>query len=147
MGTWGVGAFENDIAADWSWEFESADLAAGLQLITDALTVAAQADGASSYLDAGDGSVAIAAAAMVAAVNGQPIDESAFGEDARQWITRVHPSSDASLTGLARQAVSRGAAPPQSYQGCGPTSTWRCGSQPWLSYSASWTPDIDRSCH
>jgi hypothetical protein len=111
MGTWGVGAFENDIAADWSWEFESADLAAGLQLITDALTVAAQADGASSYLDAGDGSVAIAAAAMVAAVNGQPIDESAFGEDARQWITRVHPSSDASLTGLARQAVSRAVGP------------------------------------
>ncbi|MGH3397928.1 MAG: DUF4259 domain-containing protein [Streptosporangiaceae bacterium] len=102
-----MGAFENDTAADWSWEFESADLAAGLQLITGALTLAARADGASSYLDGDDGSRAIAAAAMVAAINGHPIDESAFGEDARQWITRVHPSSDPSLTSLARQAVSR----------------------------------------
>jgi hypothetical protein len=107
MGTWGVGPFENDIAADWSWEFESADLAAGLQLITEALTVAAQADDAGCYLDAADGSIAIAAAAMVAVINGQPIDASGFGEDALQWITRVHPNSDASLSGLARQAVSR----------------------------------------
>jgi Domain of unknown function (DUF4259) len=107
MGTWGVGPFENDIAADWSWEFKSADRAAGLQLITEALTVAARADAASSYLDAGDGSVAIAGAAMVAAIKGQPIDESGFGDDARQWITRVNPSSDDSLTNLARQVVSR----------------------------------------
>jgi Domain of unknown function (DUF4259) len=107
MGAWGVGAFESDTAADWDFEFENADLAAGLQLITDALTLAAQADGASAYLDGDDEARAIAAAELVAAINGQPIDDSAFGERARQWIARVRPSGDPSLTSLARQAVSR----------------------------------------
>lgn len=106
MGTWGVGPFQNDTAADWAWEFETADAAAGLQLITDALTVAAQADGAGSYLDGDDGSRAIAAAAMVAAINGHPTDESVFGEVAFQWIIRVRPSSAPSLAKLAHQAIS-----------------------------------------
>jgi hypothetical protein len=107
VGAWDVGPFENDTAADWAWEFESADVAAGLQLITDALTMAAQADGAGSYLDGDGGSRAIAAAAMVAAINGHPMDESAFGEDALHWISRVRPSSDPALTRLAHQAISR----------------------------------------
>jgi hypothetical protein len=42
MGAWGVGAFENDTAADWDLEFETADMAAGLRLITDALALAAR---------------------------------------------------------------------------------------------------------
>jgi hypothetical protein len=37
MGTWGVGAFANDEARDWSVGFEGADLEAGLKRITDAL--------------------------------------------------------------------------------------------------------------
>jgi len=61
MGAWGEGAFDNDDAADWSWEFENADLTAGLQLITDALSAAAQADDA-AYLDERDGALAVAAA-------------------------------------------------------------------------------------
>jgi hypothetical protein len=40
MGAWGVGAFENDTAADWDLEFETADMAAGLRLITDAQALA-----------------------------------------------------------------------------------------------------------
>jgi hypothetical protein len=106
MGAWGQGAFDNDTAADWSWEFENADLAAGLRLITDALSTAAQADAAAAYLDANDGTRAVAAAELVASINGQPIAESPYNETARQWIARVHPSSDPSLTNLARQAVS-----------------------------------------
>lgn len=106
MGAWGEGAFDNDIAADWSWEFENADLAAGLRLITNALSAATQADAAAAYLDADDGTRAVAAAELVASVNGQPIAESSYNQTARQWITRVHPTSDPSLTNLARQAVS-----------------------------------------
>ena len=107
MGAWGERAFDNDTAADWSWEFENADLAAGLRLITDALSAAAGADGAAAYLDADDGTRAVAAAELVASINGQPIAESPYNETARQWIARVHPSSDPSLTNLARRAVSR----------------------------------------
>jgi Domain of unknown function (DUF4259) len=92
MGAWGEGAFDNDTAADWCGKFENADLAAGLQLITDALAAVAQAD---------------AAAELVALINGQPIDESPYNQTARQWTARVHSSSDRSLTNLARQAVAR----------------------------------------
>ena len=106
MGAWGEGAFDNDTAADWSWEFENADLAAGLRLITDALSAAAQADDRAAYLDAEDGTRAIAAAELVASINGQPIAESPYNETARQWIARAHPTSDPSRTNLARRAVS-----------------------------------------
>ena len=106
MGAWGEGAFDNDGAADWSLEFRNADLAAGLRLITDALSAVAEAD-AAAYLDANDGERAVAAAELVALINGQPIDESPYNQTARQWIVRVHPSSDRSLTNLARQTVAR----------------------------------------
>jgi hypothetical protein len=82
------------------------DLAAGLQLITDALSAVAQAD-AAAYLCVEDGERAAAAAELVALINGQPIDESPYNQTARQWAARVHPSSDRSLTNLARQAVAR----------------------------------------
>jgi len=37
----------------------------------------------------------------VASINGQLIAESPYNETARQWIARVHPSNDPSLTNLA----------------------------------------------
>jgi uncharacterized protein DUF4259 len=106
MGAWGEGAFDNDDAADWSWEFENADLAAGLRLVSDALSAAAQADDA-VYLGARDGTLAVAAAELVASAKGQPIAESPYNETARQWIGRVRPTVDAVLTDLARRAVLR----------------------------------------
>jgi hypothetical protein len=106
VGAWGEGAFDNDTAADWSWEFENTDLTAGLRLVTGALSAAAQAD-AAAYLDADDGTRAVAAAELVASINGQPIAESSYNDTARRWIARVHPGSDPSLTNLARQAVFR----------------------------------------
>jgi hypothetical protein len=106
MGAWGEGAFDNDTAADWSLEFAGADRAHGLRLITDALSAAAQAD-AATYLDAYDGTRAVAAAELVALINAQPIGESPYSEAARQWIARVHPTSDPALTNLARKSVAR----------------------------------------
>lgn len=106
MGAWGEGAFDNDTAADWSWEFENADLAAGLRLITDALSTAAQADDRAAYLDADDGTRAVAAAELVASINGQPIAESPYNETARRWIARAQPRSDRSMTNLASRAIS-----------------------------------------
>jgi hypothetical protein len=107
MGAWGVGAFENDEAADWSIEFRTADLRAGLSMITDPLTLAAKPENESDLLDGSDGTMAVAAAELVAAINGHPIDESVFNEDARQWIARVRPCFDPDLTSLAFEAMSR----------------------------------------
>jgi hypothetical protein len=111
MGTWGVGAFANDAAADWQGSFEYVDLEAGLELIRDALN--------------GDEDVlAVAAAEMVATINGQPVPpvpdtrhhglmdyEAKFDDEAMSWIARTHPASDPQLTGLARRAVARIFAP------------------------------------
>jgi hypothetical protein len=106
MGTWGAGGFDNDDAADWSWAFENADQAAGLRLIAEALSVAAQAASA-DYLEVSDGACAVAAAEVVASIAGQPIDESAYNETVRQWVIRTRPGTDTAMTDLARQAVDR----------------------------------------
>ena len=106
MGAWGTGAFDNDDAADWDQEFEDADQAIGLRLIADALGVAAAADG-SDYLEAPEGSRAVAAAEAVVWVNGHASGEPAYNQTARDWIARTGPSSDARLTDLARRAVRR----------------------------------------
>jgi hypothetical protein len=41
MGVWGVGALENDEAADWAIGFDDADLAGGFRFLGDALVAAA----------------------------------------------------------------------------------------------------------
>ncbi|MEV7418486.1 DUF4259 domain-containing protein [Streptomyces sp. NPDC089919] len=64
MGTWGVGAFENDTAADWCGALD--DVPAGTRpgLVLEAL---ARTVGTTGYLDADDAQEAVAAAALVAA--------------------------------------------------------------------------------
>lgn len=106
MGAWGVGPYENDDAADWAFEFSDADRAAGLRIIGSALRSAA--DFASSdYLDSDVAVPALAAADIVALINGQTIEVSAYNEAPRKWVERCRPAPDAALTVLARKAVSR----------------------------------------
>jgi hypothetical protein len=70
MGTWGVGSFENDYAADWALEFEGADLTKGLNLIRDALEFhGAGSEGIEELAEA----LAVAAAELVATINGHPV--------------------------------------------------------------------------
>jgi hypothetical protein len=111
MGTWGVGAFANDAAADWQDGFEDADLETGLKLIRDAL-------------NGDEDELAVAAAEVVATINGHPVPpvpdarhhglmdvEAKFDDDAMAWIARTHPASNPQLTDLARRAVARISAP------------------------------------
>jgi hypothetical protein len=103
MGAWGVGAFDNDTAADWAWEFAEADQAAGLRLLTEALeAVTETADG---EIDSHAGERAVAAAQLVAVINGVSADRSAYSEEAVRWIERTEPSQVPELTNLARQAL------------------------------------------
>jgi hypothetical protein len=106
MGTWAEDAFDNDDAADWSWQFDGADEASGLRLIEDALKQAAEA-GAARYLEIDVEARAIAAAALVAHLAGQPLRETPYNEDALGWAARVSPHVRPALVGLARQAVAR----------------------------------------
>jgi hypothetical protein len=106
VGAWGIGPFENDDAADWAFEFSNADLPAGLRIITSALQSAAEV-ASSDYLDSDLGVPALAAADIVALINGQTIEVSSYNEAPRNWVNRYRPTPDAALTLLARRAVER----------------------------------------
>ncbi len=106
MGAWGVGPFENDEAADWAFEFTNADLQDGLGIVRAALHSAAEVDLA-DYLDSDAGTAALAAADVVAFINGQPIEENAYNEAPRAWVARTRPAPDPALTALARRAIER----------------------------------------
>ncbi|MFC8710598.1 DUF4259 domain-containing protein [Streptomyces sp. NPDC057197] len=77
MGTWDIGPFDNDTAADWSGALDDASADARRDLVLAALTRAAETTG---FLDSEIGEEAVAAAALVAAQcpGGAPAD-SAYG--------------------------------------------------------------------
>jgi hypothetical protein len=106
MGTWGEGAFENDTAADWAWGFSDADQAAGITLIEEALSQAAQTP-AASYLDAREGEQAVAAAELVAYIADQPTDETAYNRTTFEWADRVDAAAAPQLLSLALRALAR----------------------------------------
>ncbi len=64
MGAWGIGPFDNDDAADFSGDFDDASQVDRPELIRDALQ---NAVGVCDYLDVDVATIAIAAAAIVAA--------------------------------------------------------------------------------
>ena len=97
MGVWGYGAFENDDAADWLVELE--DNSNNVVLV-DALN--AILDEADDYLEAPTCSIALAAAEVIAALNGEPVDE--LPDEVEEWI-QGRPSPNASLLTNARQVV------------------------------------------
>jgi hypothetical protein len=73
VGTWGVGLFSNDAAADLLSALDEAEPVEALDLLRETLASAAANDG---YLDVDDGQAAVAAAAVVAAqrLRGLPLD-------------------------------------------------------------------------
>ncbi|MFC4331296.1 DUF4259 domain-containing protein [Streptomyces andamanensis] len=77
MGTWDIGPFDNDTAADWTGALDDASADARRDLVLAALTRAAETTG---FLDSEIGEEAVAAAALVAAQcpGGDPVD-SAYG--------------------------------------------------------------------
>lgn len=99
MGTWGIGNFENDAAADWVYQLDKFD---GSTIIAATLEEITTAD---DYLDVGECTIALAAAEVVAALKGNPGDN--VPEEVIYWITYREPRWDNHLVELARQAVTR----------------------------------------
>src|SRR5665647_554634 len=80
MGAWGHGAFDCDSAADWAGDLDDAEPAARAGLVREALFAAVEAE---DYFDGDDGSIAIAAAAVVAAaIPGGPLLDNNYGPNA-----------------------------------------------------------------
>ncbi|WP_432056260.1 DUF4259 domain-containing protein [Streptomyces sp. bgisy022] len=79
MGTWDVGPFDNDAAADFSGTLDDAGAHARAGIVRDTLTGVI---GTADYLDAHDAQAAVAAAALIAAQcpQGDPV-RSAYGPE------------------------------------------------------------------
>lgn len=98
MGTWNATAFGNDDALDFAAELVDTGNAA---LIEETLRVAAEPD---RDLEAPECQQALAAAEVVAAMNGRPSGD--LPEDVAAWASEQGASAD-DLVALARRAVER----------------------------------------
>jgi hypothetical protein len=100
MGAWGFQAFENDEALDWLYDLESG----GVEVVRQGLTAAS--DG---YIEAPDGSIAVAAAEITAAAQGSPPGD--LPENAATWVTAHGAGLTAEDVQLALMAVERVSGP------------------------------------
>ena len=98
MGTWGIGSFDNDDAADWVYELEESGGA-------DAISQALRAIGPDGYLEAPDCSIALAAAEVLAALQGQPSES--LPPEVITWVNDNPVEVDDDLLGLALMAIHR----------------------------------------
>ena len=95
MGAWGFKVFENDDAADFVAEFEQE----GIVALSRALNEVCE----SEYIEAPEGSVALAAAAIVAAASGT---QGLLSDEAEAALKSVNSwQAIAGLKGRARRAV------------------------------------------
>ena len=102
MGTWSVGPFSNDAAADLLSALDEAAPAQARDLLREALANATANDG---YLDVDDGQAAVAAAAVVAAqpLRGSRLDLSTVPP----WLAEGGLDIPQELDGLALAALDR----------------------------------------
>ena len=96
MGAWGYLPFENDDALDWLDELE----AGGSDVVRSALAKAG--DG---YIEAPDGAIAIAAAEVASASQGNPLGE--LPENVADWVTAHGAELSAEDVQMALEAVER----------------------------------------
>lgn len=96
-GGWDVGPFDNDDALDWVWELSESE---DLSVVEEALQAATRSSG---YLEAPTGSVALAAAEVVAALKGKP--RALLPEEVNEWVTSHALEVDERLVQAARQAI------------------------------------------
>lgn len=102
MGSWGVLPFENDDALDWVWELEDAE---DFTVLEDALDQVASAE-PDEYVEAPEAEEALAAAEVVAALLGKPLEE--LPEPVDAFLDRNKGKKpDADLVSLAVKAVKR----------------------------------------
>ena len=97
-GAWDTGSFDNDDALDWILELSESN---ELSVIESALE---NAVGASGYLEAPMGSMAIAAAEVVVALRGEP--KSQLPSEVTDWVNAHKFSVGTDLLETARNAIS-----------------------------------------
>lgn len=99
MGAWGHEVFANDSALDWVVDLRNSE---NVLPITAALMVVTKDD---KYIEVDEGSAALAAAEVVAALKGKALIN--LPKDVATWIAQHHFEPDTSLVALAIQAIAR----------------------------------------
>ena len=107
MGTWGLGIFDNDAAADFASTVADGGGIDALQETIDRVLAAGD-----SYLEASDAQEALAAADIVARLRGSPGQTSAYSEDVDSWITSSGAVASDALARNAKQVIARVLAEP-----------------------------------
>lgn len=107
MGAWGTGIFDNDTALDWAGDLADAEDA--LALIDDMLERVA-GDGI-DYLEAPDAEEALAAAQVVAMLQGNPGSTGAYDDEVAEWVDEHPLRVSPELAHKAHAAVLRILAP------------------------------------
>jgi hypothetical protein len=101
MGAWGHGSFENDDAGDWTYALEEEDDSGFLQSTLEEVTKLP----ASEDLESSTCSDAIAAAEVVAALLGRPMDE--LPENVIEWVEAHRGRHEPTLAPTAIAALTR----------------------------------------
>ncbi|QNE79247.1 DUF4259 domain-containing protein [Streptomyces finlayi] len=125
MGTWDIGHFDNDTAADFGGHLDDAPSDKREALLRDALT-AVTGTGPAEYLDSDEGAVAVAAAALIAAQcpGGEPVT-TAYGPD--EPLPPLAPELRAlAVSALDRVAGARSELP-ELWAEAGASELWAAG--------------------
>ncbi|MEM7246363.1 MAG: DUF4259 domain-containing protein [Acidobacteriota bacterium] len=107
MGSWGLGAFENDTALDWAHELETVDDVALLKDTFEGV-LALGAD----YLDADLAQEGLAACEVVARLKGQWGERSEATQVVDTWIDTQRRKPATTLVNKALAVIDRITAPP-----------------------------------
>ncbi|TCM60693.1 uncharacterized protein DUF4259 [Acinetobacter calcoaceticus] len=100
MGAWSHEPFGNDTACDWAYELEESQDFAVIEAAFDELL---QAD--DEYVDADIGSIAHAAAEVLAKALGQGTQTDAYTEKVDQWLARINQQVPPALVQKAIKAL------------------------------------------
>lgn len=102
MGTWSVGPFCNDDAADWAYELEEAE---DFSLIEESINAVLAAG--DEYVEAPEAAIALAAIEVLARLAGGPSEQNSPSEIADKWAAEIGMTPPAALYHNAHAAITR----------------------------------------
>jgi hypothetical protein len=124
MGAWSHESFGNDDACDWAGDLQEGDDLAPVDAAFDAVLAVGD-----DYLEAPEASAAIAAAEVVARLQGHFGVRDAYSESLDQWIERLGIAPPPALAAKARQVLDRILAEPSEllelWEESGEPGEWR----------------------
>jgi hypothetical protein len=102
MGAWGVGVFENDTACDYAAEITETTGTGKLESTLDRILTARESSPESPECEE-----ALAAADIIARLNGKFGDSTAYTEEIDKWVERVNLVPSSALVEKAHRTVTR----------------------------------------